>query len=317
MKSFWQVFAIARTEIRFALRRSAPVVVTVFIGLVVGAGLILLPISAWSDWDVTTREYTPEQVDRLAEEGYTPDSYQLLINRFSADWFSASGALMAWNMMSMALILLPIATVSLIPADRKYNVLEIIRSTPTTGAKYLAGKILGIVTIVLLTGLAIFLVFLSVLEGVMLSSRLHLSLSPDTLLYYFQLFLMDGLPVLACSAVIGVLVGVLFRTRRGALFPGFLAGLLSFFFWLTAFKPPSTNNFPIMDVASYYVLQNYHTEAITKMLSLTGLENTGLFMEGAPVIGIWRVILMYVTLLVVFILLTLLARLWLRWKENF
>jgi hypothetical protein len=315
MNSILQVLAIARTEFRFSLRRSAPLVMTALISLIVGIGILVVPIGFLKDQDPGLKDFTPEQMERLAERGYTPESYRQLVSRFSADWSSASGALLACNLMSIALLLLPIATISAIPADRQFDVLEILRSTPITGIRYLAGKVLGVVTIVLLVGLISFLLFLVALE-VVLFHFFHFGVSFNVFMFYFQLTVMDGLPLLACGSTIGVLAGVVFRTRRAALFPGLVIGVLSIYLWLTAFKAPHSI-FPVTDVAAYYVLQNFRSDAISTVLKMNDLEGIGLLGEGASVIGIGKVILMYVLILVTFFILAILARLWLHWKENF
>jgi hypothetical protein len=53
------------------------------------------------------------------------------------------------------------------------------------------------------------------------------------------------------------------------------------------------------------------------MAKLTGLTPLGLLGEGAARVGIGQVLIMYIIIFVTFLILTLLARLWLRWKENF
>jgi ABC-type transport system involved in multi-copper enzyme maturation permease subunit len=315
MKTIRQIFAIARTEFRFGFRRGAPVVMTALIGLIIGIGIVLLQISNLKDLAPTLNDMSLEKVERIAAAGFNVTDYQQWVTRFAADWTSAGTAPLGWMVMSLALLFLPIATVSAIPADRKFGVLEILRSTPITGGRFLAGKILGVLAIVLLTGLFPFLLFLVVLEGVQFSF-LHISISMSILIFYFQLSLLDGIPLLACGSTIGVLTGVVFRTRRAALFPGLLAGVFTFLIWGFVFKAPPTS-VPVVDVAAYYAFQNFHSDALAAAAKLTGLTPLGLLGEGAARVGIGQVFLMYTIIIVTFLLLAFLARTWLLWKENF
>ncbi len=67
-------------------------------------------------------------------------------------------------MMLIALLFLPAATVSAIPADRKFGVLELLRCTPITGTRYLTGKILGVLSAVLLVSAIMLALFFTVLR---------------------------------------------------------------------------------------------------------------------------------------------------------
>jgi hypothetical protein len=315
MKTVAQIFAIARMEFRFGWRRSAPVVMTVLIGLIVGTGIMLMQISALRDMTPTLNEMPPDKVARLTALGFTLSQYQQLVTEFLGDMTSTSGATLGWVLMSMAVLFLPVATVSTIPADRKFDVMEVLRSTPITGSVYLAGKMLGVLAIVLFAGLIPFLVFLAVMEGVLLNF-LHIGISFSTLKFYIELSLLDGLPLLACGSIIGVLTGVVFRTRRTAIFPGFLAGLISLFLWLTTFKPPSSS-FPMTDVAEYYVFLNFHSQAESTLFKLIGIEGYGLLGPQPAIVEIGQLIIMYMVILLTLFTTALLARLWLQWKENF
>jgi hypothetical protein len=315
MKTLWQIYAIARIEFRFGLRRSAPVVMTALIGLIVGTGILLMQISTLRDMTPTLNDMSPDKVARLTAKGLSVEGYQQLVTEFLGDMTSTSGATLGWVLMSMAILFLPIATVSIIPADRKFDVMEVLRSTPITGSVYLAGKVLGVLAIVLFSGLIPFLVFLAVLEGVLLNF-LHIGISFSTLRFYIELSLLDGLPLLACGSMIGVLTGVVFRTRRAALFPGFLAGIISLFLWLTTFKPPSSS-FPMTDVAEYYVFLNFHSEAESTLSKLIGIEGYGLLGPQPVIAGVGQLISMYMVVLLALSITALLARLWLQWKENF
>ena len=66
-----------------------------------------------------------------------------------------------------------------------------------------------------------------------------------------------------------------------------------------------------------YLLQNYHSAALDAVAKATGAPFPPLLGEGAPVIGIGRVIVMYLIIAVTLFVLAGLARLWLKWKENF
>jgi hypothetical protein len=310
-----QIFAIARTEFRFSFRRSAPVVMMTLIGLIVGIGILIVPIGGLKDWTYPAKEFSSEQVEKLAEEGFSPEEYEQLVIRFSADWFSGSGILLASNIISIALLLLPIATISSIPADRKFGVMEILRSTPITAGRYLAGKILGVLSAILLVGLGTLLFFLATLE-VVLFYYLDIGMSTNTLFFYLQYSMMDGLPIIVSGTLTGVLLGVVFRTRRAAIFPGLIIGVVSLFAWLSVFKAPQSI-FPVLDKATYFALQNYHSDAISTMVNLTGVRGISLLGEGAPPLGIGQVILMYGTILSILVVLFFLSRLYLHWKDNF
>ncbi|MGD0612943.1 MAG: hypothetical protein ABSB41_15700 [Anaerolineales bacterium] len=72
-----------------------------------------------------------------------------------------------------------------------------------------------------------------------------------------------------------------------------------------------------MDVAAFYLIQNYHNVAFDAMARLAGTPPYRLLGEGEPVIGIGRVLMMYTIIFVTLLVLAVLVRFWLKWKENY
>lgn len=313
--TFSRIFAIARTELRFGFRRGAPVVVSVLIGLIVGAGILITPLSNLSNW-TTGSLMTPDKLARLASYGLTPATWLRFVHDFTGDMFVFS-TLMAWLLIFTALLLLPMATSGSIPADRKFGVSEILRSLPISGFTYLSGKILGMVVTVLMVSALMLGLFFAVTEIILFSS-LHYGLYANASWFLIKLALLDGLPILVWGATIGVLVGIFFRTRRAAIFPGLLAGAASLVSWAYVFRPPAQGTFGLMpDLAEYYLVQNYRSPAILIMTKLSA-QNLDLFgVAGAPRVGIGQIALMYLAIIAALVILSSLARLWLQWKENF
>jgi len=310
-----QVFVIARNEIRFGFRRGAPVVVTVLIGLLLSAGIMTTPLANLPDWTTYT-VMTPDKVARLASNGLTPSQWVTFIHDFFGDMFVAS-TLMAWLLVFIALLLLPMATSGSIPADRKFGVSEMLRSMPISGFTYLAGKILGMIVTVLLVGALMFGLFFSVTEMILFSS-LHYGLYATAIWFLIEIALLDGLPMLVFGATIGVLVGTFFRTRRAAILPSLLAGAASLVCWAYAFRAPAKGAFNGMtDLAYYYLLQNYRSPAMDLMTKLGGPAIDLFGIKGAPRVGIGQLTLMYLAIVAALAILTGLARLWVQWKENF
>ncbi len=313
MNTLRQVSAVARVEFRFCFRRGAPVLVTALIGLLVGAGILVgfigqLPFSPYLSTNMT-----PEQTKGWIGNGFTIEEHALFARGAAGDELVGETVL-AWYTMLLALLLLPVATISAVPADRVFGLSELLRTTPITGARYLAGKILGMLLAVLLVGAIMLAIFFAVTEIVLFSS-LHYGLSWSAGLYLIKLSFMDGLPILVWGTVIGILAGVLFRTRRAALFPGLIAGLFSIFFWLAAFRMPLAPGPGITDKIEYYLLQNYRSEATVLESRLIG---QGFNLFGLTTrIGFGQIVLMYMTILAGLAALATLARLWLLWKENF
>ena len=137
-------------------------------------------------------------------------------------------------------------------------------------------------------------------------------------LFFLKLSLFDGLPILIFGTTIGVLVGVFFRTRRAAIFPGFLVGLASLVGWAYAFQAPVQGSFIGMtDMVYYYLVQNYRSFALTLESRMGGGGVDYFGITGAPVVGIGQIALMYLAVVAFLAVLFMLARLWLQWKENF
>lgn len=191
-----QVLAVAWAEFRFGLRRGGPIVGTAAASLLLIAGTLYLTL--------------------MNAEGLSPSDA-------AAAGVGAQELAMAWPVFEwLAMGLLPIVTAQAIPADRQFGVHELLRSLPLTGGVYLAGKILGTLGVVLLTGglaLALHLVLHAVLIG-----------SPQVNLY-LELALLSGLPVIVWASTIGVLTGVGFATRRAAMFAGVIAGIAGTLIW--------------------------------------------------------------------------------------
>jgi hypothetical protein len=310
MKTIRQILAIARTEFRFAFRRGAPVLVTALTGLLVSAGILLLLMDNLPTY-ASARDFTPEQQERWLAQGFTLEQHARFVANGPADMMVMSTTL-GGLVMFMALLLLPVAAISAVPADRVFGVAELLRSTPITGARYLAGKGLGVLAAVFLAGAAMLGLFFAAANIIFLA-YLHFGLSWNASRYFLELALLDGGLFLAWGTIVGVLIGVLFRTRRAALFPGLLAGGLSLVFWLAAFRPPATVT-TIADRLQYYLLQNYHS--IIAELAQTGGFDPGLFGLTRQV-GFGQVVLMFLTVLAALAILAVLTRYWLQWKENF
>jgi hypothetical protein len=319
MKTLQQIFAIARTEFRFGLRRGAPVVVTAVLGLILGAGILMNIGNNVQMADPYMEQYTPEQVAKLAQNGITADIYRSLSQGEFAD-LTAIDTTQTWFFLYLALLFLPVATAGTLPADRQFGVLELLRSMPLGGNIYLAGKILGVIGTVVFIACFPFLLFMTVLEGIMLKF-IGFGVPLELVTFYIKLSAMDSLPVLACGATLGVLAGVTIRTRRTAILPGIITGGFGLIAWLSAFRFPvsSQNTF---DLAAFHVFQTYQSiwqamgARLLKWASLSSYEFS-LVGTSAPVAGFARVLVMYLVILAVLACLFGLARFWLKWKENF
>jgi hypothetical protein len=315
MKTIRQVLAIARTEFRFSFRRGGPVAVITIIGLLTSAGILVGPLASLSTWAANSM-ITPEKIAKLASFGLTVTEWAKLLRDAMSDMFVAS-TMLAWFVIFLALLLLPIATSTSIPADRQFGVSELLRTTPITGYSYLAGKVLGILSSVLLIGMLMLALFFAVTQ-IILFSTLHYGLSSSASLFFIGLTLLDGLPILVWGTTVGVLVGVFFRTRRAAIFPGMLAGGASLVGWAFAFRAPIHGIFGGMtDLAHYFLVQNYHSSAMALESRLGGQDVNMFNIAGAPSVGIGQLALMYLVVVAALALLVAIARLWLKWKENF
>jgi len=307
-----QILAIARAELRFAFRRGAPVAVTVLTGLLVSTGILLLmadnlPVYA------SALTFTPDQQARWLAAGFSLEQHARFVANGPADML-VMGTLLGGLLMFTALLLLPAATISAVPADRVFGVAELMRSTPLTGARYLAGKVLGVLAAVALTGMVMLGLFFAA-ANILFFSTMHFGLSWNASRYYLEIAFLDGSLFLLWGTGVGVLLGALFRTRRAAIFPGLFAGGLSLVFWLEAFRPPSSDpSMLFTDRLQYYLLQNYHS--IIAELAQTGGFDAGPF-GWTQRVAFSQVVLMFLTVLGALAILAVVARLWLKWKENF
>jgi ABC-type Na+ efflux pump permease subunit len=314
MKTLWQIFAVARTEFRFGLRRGGPVVTTILIGLVFGAAILIGPLANLS----TTKEdlnnvlHNPTVIQKWTEKGYTVDFVRQNYSGSMAEMTVFSVPMSWFILLLTSFLLLPAAAAISLPADRKFGVAELLHSTPISGGSYLTGKILGVGVTVALIGLIPLGLFFGVLEWAFLDA-FRIGLPMDVIVFFLKFSILDGLPILGWGLTIGILAGSVFRSRLAAVFPGLVAGMLSILFWLVAFRAPTKQ----MDLVAYYLLQNYHSNALDAMAKATGTSFPSLLGEGAPLIGIGQVILMYLIITITLFCLAGLARLWLKWKENF
>lgn len=307
-----QILAVARTEFRFTFRRGAPVVVTALTGLLVGVGILLLMADSLPTY-TSALTFTPEQQARWLEAGFTLEQHALFVENGPADML-VMGTLLGGLLMFVAPLLLPAAAISTVPADRALGMAELLHSTPMTGARYLAGKLLGVLAAIALTGLVMLGLFFAA-ANLLFFSYLHYGLSWNASLYFLEVALLDGSLLLAWGSCVGVLLGVFFRTRRAAVFPGLLAGGASLVFWLAAFRPPvTTPGLPYTDRLQYYLIQNYHF--IIVELAQAGGFDAGFFGITQRV-EFGQVVLMFLTVLGLLAILGVLARLWLHWKEYF
>lgn len=314
MKIFRQILAIAYTEFRISFRRSPPVVVAALTGLLVAAGILVSQIPGIQIW-AGKLEMTPEQSAAWTEQGFALDEVPAFVREFVGDMF-VYGSSMAWMLMILlSLLLLPVAVIPVIPADRVYGASELLHCVPLTGTHYLAGKVLGVFLAVLLMAVSMFALFFAVTEVVLYAS-LHGFLSWSASLYFIKLSLVDGLPLLAFGTTIGVLLGVFFKNRRTAIFPGLIAGVSSAYFWLKTFQPPARSmSFPPMDTLEYFLLQNYSSPVQEQVLQHYGVDMN--LLGFVTPIGPGQAIQVYAILIATLVAFAILARLWLQWKENF
>lgn len=312
MRSLHQVLAVARMEFRLAFRRSAPVVVTALVGLLFIAGIGVELLSALPALAASRTMTSAQQANWMAA-GFTLDQY-LPIMKSVTDDMLVIGSTLPWLIIFIALLLLPAATISAVPAERVFGVEELLRSTPLTGGRYLAGKTAGMLLAVFSVW-AVMLVLFFALTNLLYWIYFQYGLPWNTSLYLLELGVLDGSLYLAWGTILGVTIGVYFHSRRVAIFPGLIAGGLSIFFWVTAFRPPvSDGSLPVADRLEYYLLENHYST----MNAVTGRFGTDLTMFGfTRQVSLSQVVLMVLTLLAGVAILALLARLWLQWKENF
>src|SRR5450759_587763 len=112
MKTLWQIFAVARTEFRFGLRRGGPVVTTILIGLVFWATILLNPLDnlSMAKDDLNHILQNTTVIEKWTEKGYTVDIFRQTaagsmaeMTVFSVPW--------AWfTLLLTSFLLLPAAT---------------------------------------------------------------------------------------------------------------------------------------------------------------------------------------------------------------
>ena len=249
-----QLAAIVHTELRFGLRRGWPVIGTAVVVLVTSAGTLYLAY-------VNTQD-APRSL--VAQE-------------------SASSLAMVWmGFPALALGVLPIVSAPAVPSDRQLGVSELLRT-------YLAGKVLGTATAVLMTGAFGLVAHLSV----------HLIVvGPFGVGLYLELALWGGVPLLLWASAIGVLAACGAQTRRAAVLVGVLIGLACLLARGIGIDP-----------ASDWVLSRYGlwTHWPGTPIDIAGRTGTSSWQ------ATWSLLLSLTELLAI----GTLARLWLWWKENF
>jgi ABC-type transport system involved in multi-copper enzyme maturation permease subunit len=212
----------------------------------------------------------------------------------------AQSLAMAWPSFEwLALCLLPIVAAPAIPSDRQFGVLEILRSLPLTGGVYLIGKVLGTVVAVLGTGLLVLAIHI-VLHLIVIGS-------PQVDLY-LELTFFSGLPIVLWATAVGVLVGTGLRTRLTAILAGIPVAIAGIFIW-------NIPNWFSLVTGRLLAEQNAHLTyqpISTFILGQHGL----LYVPMNPNAGsqaLQSIIIPFLVLLGV----TIAARLWLLWKEDF
>ncbi len=319
MNSFHQIIAIARTEFRFGMRRGAPVILPLLIGIIFSAGILLGPLMNLPivREDLKNLLADPIKVQRLSNLGITAG----LFSRAMAETLGQGAIIsipMAWPIILIAtFLLLPAAAATSIPADRHFGSSELLRSLPVSGSTYLAGKVLGYLINVILIGLIPFLIFLIIME---VSSLVTFQNGlPFAFFWFFALIsILAVLPVFIWAVAVGFLAGMPFRSRRAAIFPGLLAGILSLLAWHPLFGTGyNTWISSQVDAVPYFLLQNYHSPAVDKLALLAGTQPYPLLGWDAPVLGFGVIFIKAAIFLLSVALMLFLARLWLHWKENF
>ena len=206
---------------------------------------------------------------------------------------------MVWPVFQwLALGVLPIIAAPAIPTDRLFGVDDLLRSLPLGGGAYLAGKLLGTVTGVLLTGGA----------ALSLHVLLHLTLlGPLDPGLYLELTLLSALPLLVWSPAMGVLAACGLRTRRTAVFVGVLVALVSPMCWGLAFRGPE----------GYGSFRGIASQLSRQVASDYVLGRYGLHPSWMPPVTGQEVARGLLAALFQLLVVGVVARLWLWWKENF
>ena len=278
MRTVWQVIAIARTELRFGLRRGWPVIGTVAVGGFIG---------------VFTLSIASANMEGL------PHSY-------AAD-AGARALGMIWPAFPMlALILLPMVSAVAIPMDRQLGVQELLRSLPMCGGIYLTGKVMGTLAAVLLTGAVVLTLHLI----------LHLALiGPFDPGLYLELTLLSGLPLLLWAPAMGVFGGIASRTRRSSVFAGLLSGVFGLVVWGLFNSPlsPSFQSFVDFNSVAYWSNHIMGHQVISDFV----LARHNLLASWISAPTEWHLLMSLSMALILLLLAAALARLWLLQKENF
>jgi ABC-type transport system involved in multi-copper enzyme maturation permease subunit len=317
MKILRQILAIARTEIRFGFRRGAPVVTTILIGLIFGAGILMGPLAnlsiAREDMNRILQDHSV--LERLEEKGLTVEIYKNMQASSMAE-ISVLSMPLAWQILLITtLLFLPVVAATIMPADRQSGTAELLYAQPMTGWTYFAGKALGLFLTILLCSLIPFGLFLVVFETA-LQVYMHVNLPLDIIGFYLQFAVFDWLPMVLWAVIFGILAGIPFRSRKAAIFPGLTAGILSIFLWMVVFKAPALPFFQL-DLTTYYLIQNYHPAAWDAFFQVSGLTPPALLGEGGPVLGISKVIIGDMLLISGLVIVGSFSRLWLGLRENF
>lgn len=192
MKSiFWQIFAIARNEFRFGLRRGFPV-----LGMILVCGMTSLMVF----WQILSG----------VETSY-PDTIRL------------SSLARAWPVVTLLVpLILPLVSIISIPSDQEYKVGSWLFSLPLDGSIYLVGKIVGLLAVVLATwGIS--------LSIHMLVYRIWIG--PFDLRMDLELVLLGELPLVVWATALGFLMGAWIRSRKNAILVGVMAGFGSLYAW--------------------------------------------------------------------------------------
>ncbi len=290
MKGLRQILAIARTEFRFGLRRGPSVVPVVLIGLVINVSVWIVTASEVKNFNSSmlyTLQNDPAILEKIQAAGIALPKLA-----DEADFINTSGLMGSWTYFYiLAGLLLVGAAAPAVPADRQFGVLELLCSLPLGGGRYLAGKLLGVGAAAVLVAVLPSLAYLAsplILVGA-ISFRLAV-----------LLVLLDGLPVLVAALALGVLGGVPLGRRLPAVAFGFFAGLLGLAALILASKPNPYIGGGFLSPAAAYVLR------LTDRSSMPH-----------PPVSAGELAAFYLGALAVPSLLALLARAWLKWKENF
>jgi hypothetical protein len=319
MKIIRQVLAIARTEFRFGWRRGAPVISAILIGLILGAGLLLGPLANLSIARDQLQQVAQDaaRLERMAELGITLPQYHRIEAEVMAQ-MTVYSIPMAWPILLITtFLLLPIAAAISLPADRKAGPDELLRSLPIQGGIYITGKFVGVLSTVVTAGLIPLGLFFVVLEAAVYTN-LGAGLPWLFFTFFIRYSLLGVFPLFLWAIMVGILAGTPFRTRKAAIFPGLLAGILSIFFWL-AVSHTGSKSWPAatIDLNTFALVRDYHSSAIDALTKAAGAAPYSLFGENPPVVSLTRLIGTNFLLVCLLLGMGALSRLWLYWKENF